>query len=474
MELHVSLTRAGRYTSDVYEQLREAILDGRLRAGEKLPATRELARSLRVARNTVINAYQRLIAEGFAAGRAGAGTFVNAPERLTPRRAPSGTELEPRAMWRSLAHAGEPHAAAAYDFSIGVPDPALFPTEEWRSRIARRLRRRPKSGRYPAPHGDPALRRAIARHVGSSRSVRAGAEDVIVTGGAQQASDLIARVLIEPGDRVAVEDPGYPAAERAFRANGARIAPVRVDSEGLDVARLPDDAKLVYVTPSHQFPLGTVMSLPRRLALLSWAERHRAAILEDDYDSEFRFDDRPLEPLQSLDRRGRVLYVGTFSKVLLPTLRLGFIVAPASLFSSLGAAKALADSHEPEDAQLALADFIDDGMFARHLRRLVRAYRERRELLIDALQRHLAGDLLLLPSSAGLHLSVYFADRRVATHALIERAREESIAIQSLQSYYRGRPRAGLAIGYGAIPARKVEAGVRKLAACVRESGHLR
>jgi GntR family transcriptional regulator/MocR family aminotransferase len=241
-----------------------------------------------------------------------------------------------------------------------------------------------------------------------------------------------------------------------------------VDADGLDVDALPDDVRLVYCTPSHQFPLGTVMSLPRRLALLAWAERRNAAIIEDDYDSEFRFDGRPLEPLQSLDRHGRVLYVGTFSKVLLPTLRLGFVVAPASVMSSLQAAKAIADSHGPLDIQLALAELIDDGRFARHVRRLLRVYRERRGRLLDAIDRHLAGALDVLPSAAGLHLSGLFSDRAIDTDALAVRAQTAGLRIEPLRAYYRSRPRAGLALGFGLIAAESIEPGIKTLAACLR------
>jgi len=386
MDLHVSLTRPGRLAADVYEQLRAAILDGRLRAGERLPATRELAERLAVSRNTVLDAYARLTAEGFLAGRIGAGTFVTATQPVQ-RAATPASPLRPRPPWRALAWRPAERRGIARDFSVGAPDPALFPWDEWRRLVARRQRRpgnRRDGGGYAPPEGDAGLRAAIARHVGLSRSVRAGADDVLITSGAQQAFDLIARVLLEPHACVAVEDPGYPPAQLAFRAHGARVVPVPVDAEGLDVAALPREAKLVYVTPSHQFPLGTPMSLARRLALLAWAERHRAAIVEDDYDSEFRFDGRPLEPLHSLDRSGRVLYVGTFSKVLLPALRLGFVVAPAPLVPALRTARALADSHGAVAPQLALRELIDDGLFARHLRRLVRSYRERRDALVDA------------------------------------------------------------------------------------------
>jgi GntR family transcriptional regulator / MocR family aminotransferase len=469
MDLHISLTRPGRLAADVYEQLRAAILDGRLRTGERLPATRELAERLEVSRNTVLDAYARLTAEGFLAGRTGAGTFVTALQPVQRAAAPA-SPLRPRPHWRALAWRPAERRGIARDFSVGAPDPALFPWDEWRRLVARQQRRRGSGrggGGYAPPEGDPDLRAAIARHVGLSRSVRAGADDVLITSGAQQAFDLIARVLIEPNACVAVEDPGYPPAQLAFRAHGARVVPVPVDAEGLAVAALPRDAKLVYVTPSHQFPLGTPMSLARRLALLAWAERHRVAIVEDDYDSEFRFDGRPLEPLHSLDRSGRVLYVGTFSKVLLPALRLGFVVAPAPLVPALRAARALADSHGAVAPQLALRELIDDGLFARHLRRLVRTYRERRDALAGALAAHLAGAVEPVPSAAGLHAAAYFSDRRTDALAVCARAAAAGVAVEPLATYYQHRARAGIALGYGLVPARDIADGIRRLARCL-------
>lgn len=470
MDLHVSLA-TGALSAGVYAQLRAAILDGRLRPGEALPATRELARRLAVSRNTVTHAYQRLIAEGFAVGRIGAGTFVSDDvPALRPRRAPAASPLAPRVAWRAASPVIKLAAPASHDFGIGVPDAKLFPWDAWRRLIARQLRpaRTRGAGGYDEPEGHPRLREAIARHVGIARGVAAGADDVLVTCGAQQAFDLIARVLVERGTCVAVEEPGYPPARRAFAAAGARIAPVRVDDEGLVVDHLPGRARVVYVTPSHQFPLGTAMSLPRRLALLAWAERHGAAIVEDDYDSEFRFDGRPLEPLQSLDRAGRVLYVGTFSKVLLPALRLGFVVAPPSLMPALRAARSLSDLHGAHAPQAALAELMADGSLARHVRRVLRMYRERRERLVAALDRELAGALTVIPASAGLHLAAWLADRELDATAICRDARGDGVAVQPLAPFYAGRPRAGLALGYGAIPRAAIDEGVHRLAACVR------
>jgi len=471
VELHISLAGSGSLAVKVYRQLREAILDGRLRAGEALPATRELARRLSVSRNTVMSAYESLVAEGLVTGHVGAGTFVNAAPQMLGRRAPLGKVLKPREIWRSLEREVAPQVDPEFDFRIGVPDPKLFPWETWRRTVVRQLRGQRNAAGYPPPEGDPGLRAAIARYIGVSRSVSAGAEDVLVCSGAQQAFDLIGRVLVEPGACVAVEEPGYPPVREALQALGARVAPVRVDAEGLDPDALPADARLLYVTPSHQFPLGTPMSLARGMALLAWSERHGAAIVEDDYDSEFRFDGRPLEPLQSLDRCGRVLYVGTFSKVLLPTLRVGFVVAPRSLMPGLKAAKRLADSHGPLELQRALADFIEEGAFARHVRRLLRVYRERRDRLVVALERELGDALILLPSTAGLHMSVYCRDPTVDVDAWARRAVEEGVAVGPLSPYYQSVPRAGLVLGYGLIQAARIDEGIARLARCLPHLG---
>jgi GntR family transcriptional regulator/MocR family aminotransferase len=470
MDLHVTLA-SDRLSAGVYDQLRAAILDGRLRPGDALPATRAFAQRLDVSRNTVSNAYQRLIAEGFLIGRVGAGTFVSDQvPALHPRRAPGQSPLRPRPAWRVPARDDAASADdASHDFRIGVPDAKLFPWDVWRRLVARQLRpARTRAAGYAEPGGHPRLREAIARHVGLARAVRAGADDVVVTSGAQQAFDLVARVLVDRNTCVAVEDPGYPPAHRAFAAAGARIARVPVDEHGLVVERLPSHARIVYVTPSHQFPLGMAMSLPRRLALLEWAERHDAAIVEDDYDSEFRFDGRPLEPLQSLDRNGRVLYVGTFSKVLLPALRLGFVIAPAPLVPPLRAARSVADAHGSQALEAALAELIDDGLLARHVRRVSRTYRERRDRLIAALTRDLGDELTVLPASAGLHVAAWFADRTLDTDALRSAALASGVAVEPLAPYYHHRARAGLALGYGTIPRSKIDDGIRRLASCVR------
>ncbi|MDA0634979.1 PLP-dependent aminotransferase family protein [Nonomuraea sp. MCN248] len=455
MDVHVSLTGRGDLAAQIYRQLLDAILDGRLRSGERLPPTRELAHRLRVSRNTVAVAYDRLVADGFLIGRAGAGTFVSG-EPVRGRAAPKGV-VRPRPVWSTIPEPAPRPGPVPYDFRAGVPDRRLFPIATWRRLVAGELRRAPAG--YGDPSGHEGLREAIARHLGVSRSVRASAADVLITSGAQQALDLVGRVLIEPGACVAVEEPGYPPARELFRSLGARVIGVPVDGEGLDVTAIPDAARLVYVTPSHQFPLGTPMSLARRATLLAWAERRQAVVIEDDYDSEFRFGDRPLEPLQSLDRAGRVVYVGSFSKTLLPMLRLGFLIAPASLGPALRAAKRLADWHGELPTQAALARFIDEGLLARHIRKATRVYAARHAMIADALARD--DRLRPVPSAAGLHLCARLAP------GLSVRERD-GLRVERLEAYCGETPaQLGLVIGYGAIHEEAVPAGLRLLRASV-------
>jgi GntR family transcriptional regulator/MocR family aminotransferase len=302
-----------------------------------------------------------------------------------------------------------------------------------------------------------------------SRGVRATAAEVFVTSGSQQAVDLIARVLLEPGDRVAVEDPGYAPPRRLFQALGLRVAGVPVDAEGLVVDAIPARVRLVYVTPSHQYPLGMALSLARREALLAWARRTDAVIVEDDYDSEFRLGGRPLETLQSLDRSGRVLYVGSFSKLLLPTLRLGFLVAPRPLHAALRKAKHTMDWHTAVPGQGAAAQFVDDGLLAQHIRRMRRVYAERHERILHLLARDLSGVLTPLPSAGGLHLAALFEKRRgSADRVVAERALAAGVAVTPLSTHHVVTPpRPGLLLGYGAIAADRIEAGLKRLKRCL-------
>ena len=470
MDVHLGLTRRGNLAAQIYRQLLDAVLEGRLRAGEQLPPTRELARRLGVSRNTVGLAYELLISEGVIVGRVGAGSFVSLEPSLRrpPRRAPAGA-VHPRDVWRAVpAVVDRPPTAVAYDFAVGTPDAALFPLTTWRRLVAAEWRSpAARLAVYGHPGGHPVLRAAIARHIGLSRAVHASADDVIVTHGAQQAFDLIGRVLIAEGMCVAVEDPGYPQARQLFRSLGARVVGVPVDNEGLQVDAIPDSARLVYVTPSHQFPLGTAMSIQRRTTLLAWAQRRGAVIIEDDYDSEFRFDGRPLDPLQSLDRAGCVIYVGSFSKVLLPALRLGFLVAPASLQPALLAARQLTGWHGELATQGALARFIDDGLLARHIRLVAREYAIRHARIVAAIEHRFHRWLRLIPAAAGMHLTAEVVPGQSSDMAqVLRRAAERDIRVASLAEFHAGTPvRKGLVIGYGAIPASRIDEGMRRLAA---------
>jgi GntR family transcriptional regulator / MocR family aminotransferase len=471
VDIHVSLKGRGDLSARIYRQLFEAVADGRLRRGDRVPATREMARRLSVSRNTVAVAYERLAAEGFLISRVGDGTFVAADQQIAvrDRRAPPG-DLRPRLLWESPATGFvTTPSPVAYDFRVGAPDPQLFPLAAWRRCVARELR----PAAVFAPGADEAgghdgLRRSIARHIGISRAVRAAADDVLVTHGTQQAVDLIGRVLLEKGACVAVEEPGYVRIRELFTRLGARVVGVRVDEEGLDVSAIPRAARLVYVTPSHQFPLGVVMSLERRLALLAWASRHGAVVVEDDYDSEFRFEGRPLDPLQSLDRDGRVIYVGSFSKVMRPLVRLGFLVAPASLQGALRAAKLLTDSSGVLPTQAALARFIDEGLLSKHIRKAAREYAARRGRIVDRLRRDFGRWLEVIPSSAGLHVSARVVPgASIDLPRVVARALGDGVRVYPLSRFCAETAgESGLVIGYGVIPTSRIDEGLRRLRRC--------
>lgn len=456
----------------LHAQLRAAIVDGRLRAGLRLPATRELAEALGVSRNTVVAAYDLLASEGYLAARQGSGNYV--ADLLARRSASHGLRLSDEAgdgrlapYWRSASPPVTPMASVPFDFRVGTPDARLFPHEAWRRLSARALRELSRSAPlYRESAGQPALRAAIASHVSFARAVACEAADVVVTTGAQQAFDLLARVLVTPGRTVvAVEDPGYPPVRAAFAAAGAMMAPVPVDDEGVIVERIPAAARIVYVTPSHQFPLGMSMSPGRRAALMAWAIEHQAVIVEDDYDGEFRHGTRPLDALQTLDRDGLVCYVGTFSKCLLPWLRLGYVVLPPWLRPALTLAKQTADWHGDLLAQDTLSAFIAEGHLVRHVRRMRKVYASRRDVLLDALERHGRGRLRPWHADAGLHVAARLADE-VDADALVSAAAIQGIRVESLASYALGQPAPhGLVFGLGAIEEADIEPAIRQLAA---------
>ena len=464
-ELALSLPSRGsrQLLRALHSQLRAAIVDGRLKPGLRLPPTRELASISRISRNTVVAAYDLLLTEGYLSAQRGAGTFVAAalPRKRDVKRASIAPGTDPRLspFWRAAAplvsSASEP--APTLDFRMGTPDIKAFPFEIWRRLYGRALRAMAKSPpRAENPQGRERLRVAISRHVSFTRAVACGPEDIVVTSGAQQAFDLLARVLVTPGrTHVAVENPGYPPARFTLSAAGARLAPVAVDTDGMIVSKIPRRAKVICVTPSHQFPLGCVLSTERRVALLELARRQDAVIIEDDYDGEFRFSGRPLDALQTLDREECVFYVGTFSKSLFPAIRVGFIVAPSWARPALIAARQGTEGPHSVVAQEALADFINEGHLTRHVRKMRRVYAERRATLLEGLSQ--IPWLEPVPSAAGLHLAA-FTRAGLDADALEVRAGEQGLGIRSIRSFYLGKPgRGALGFGLGPISQREIE-----------------
>lgn len=475
LPLDLQLPPAGSRTRAraLHDALRAAILGGRLAPGQRLPATRALAASLGVGRNTVIAAYGGLLGEAYIEAVPGSGhrvaalagrSVTAAPQPAT--NPPDDSRLAP--LYRGLGRA--PAATAdgpwPFDFRLGVPDQTHLPLDVWRRLSVRSLRSLARQANgYASPQGQPALRAAIAAHVSLTRAVSCGSDDVLVTSGAQQAFDLLARVLVTAGRTVvAVEHPGYPPACRAFEAAGARIVRVPVDREGMVVEQVPRQARVVCVTPSHQFPLGCVMSPRRRADLLALAQRQGAVIVEDDYDGEFRYEGRALDALQTLDHGGLVCYVGTFSKSLFPALRLGFVVPPHWALAPLLTAKAWADWHCNLLAQETLAAFMAEGHLARHVRKMRTLYAQRRTALLQGLEREFGHRLSALPGEAGLHLAAAAAPQLDASR-LAERARAAGMAVSPIAAY-GSAPQVpnGLLFGFGAITPAGIQAGLARLA----------
>ena len=475
MDIQLSIAGRRDLSAQIYQQLRAAIVEGRLPPGSRLPSTRDLAWQLGVSRKTTLEVYDRLVAEGFLDGRTGNGTFVaQGLASASPRKSTRGVvALKPARIWRRVPEAlslPKPGERLPYDYLGGVTDKSLFQLAPWRKSVAHALRVQARGrGIYRDPAGEQELRLAIARYIGFSRGVACNWQDVIATQGAQQAIDLAARVMVSPGDTVVVEEPGYPPVRSSLLAQGARVVSVPVDEEGLRVDRLPEHARLVYVTPSHQFPLGMPMSLERRWALLAWARRRGALIVEDDYDGEFRFEGRPVESLKSLDRDGVVAYVGTFSKTLFPELRIGYVVPPASLAEDFLKAKQINDWHGCSLTQAALGHYMLDGEFGRHLRRVQKHYAQRRKVLLEHLRGPLSPWLEPIAPVAGIHMAAFLRDG-LTEAMVIAKARRASIGLYGIAGFYAGRRvRQGLLFGYSDMPVEAIETSLSALRALLEK-----
>ncbi|HYW36795.1 MAG TPA: PLP-dependent aminotransferase family protein, partial [Terriglobales bacterium] len=455
---------------------RAEILSGRLRPGARLPSTRDLASQYGLARGTIVNAFEQLKSEGYIDGSVGSGTYVSGvvPEQLL--------HVTPGHAVKPAVHGGRQLAISDYGrrarlfagyenrptraFRANLPALDLFPTTLWAKitmRCLRRISRRHLMGCDPL--GYIPLRQAVAEYLSRSRGVRCAPEQVAIVSGVQEALDLAARLLLNPEDRVCVENPGYPGAVLAFQAFGAKIFAASVDGEGIEVHQLPRrGVRLIYVTPGHQFPLGTTMSLARRLQLLEWARKSGAVILEDDYDSEYRYSGRPIPALQGLDEGGLVLYAGSFSKVLFPALRLGYVVVPAALVHYFEAIQSLTFRHAPLLEQLVLTDFITEGHFGRHLRRMREVYAERLSVLLEEARLRLAGLLEISSIEAGLQ-TVGWLSGEIDAESAAAAAAKRNVDVTPVGRYSQGRAATqGLQLGFAALDLKEIRRGVRELA----------
>src|SRR5450830_490242 len=492
----IELDRRQGLTRQLYEALRQRVLDGRLVSGTRLPATRDLAAALSISRNSVVRAYDQLYAEGFIESRVGDGTYVAqlpTPKKLSTKVSTGFSTGLPTALstkWADFPedldnevihsagvarvknnHLSLPPSGPPRAFRVGVPAFDLFPFEVW-AKLNAAFWRKPDLQQlcYGDPAGDARLRGMIAAYLRSSRGMQCTAEQIVITSGAQQGISLCAQLLVEPGDGVAIENPGYRAAGHAFAVAGAHLQGVAVDSEGIDCSVLNrlDNCRLAYVTPSHQYPLGVVMSLARRLELLAWAERSGGWIVEDDYDGEYRYSGAPLAPLAALDRQGRVLYVGTFGKIAFPALRLGYLVLPPTLVEAFAQRRALDMRHSEVSTQAVMAEFMAAGHFQRHIRRMRRAALSRRNALLAHWPANIPGCGDLPAVAAGLHLTVP-VESLAREQELIAQAESVGVEISPLSGYWITQPeppedrRAGLVLGFAAVPEVDIESALARL-----------
>lgn len=484
--VHLDRDRDAPLHRQLIEQLRDAIVAGRLTAGTKLPSTRHASRALQVSRNVVVTAYDELITEGYLTGKHGSGTYITGERAVasvpdpvvggaseTPARAPRWLDPQepPRQPGRDPAFdrdtlAGTP---GVIEFRSGRSAIEPLPPGVWR-RIWGEVGREPPPADYGPALGDPDLRAAIATHLGRSRGVVCDPASIVVTTGAVQGIDLVARATLSPGVMVGFEEPGATSARNILETRGAGIMPIPVDEDGLCVGDLPsgpDAPRLVYVTPAHQYPLGVRLSAERRTALLEWAREQDSLILEDDYDSEFRFGAPPLPALAALDTDGHVAYLGTFSKVLTPSLRVGYLVAPPALRDRLERLKLLTDYHTPWPVQRALAGFLGGGHLERHIRRMRRHYAAKRQALLDALTG-LDGHAQVFGLEAGLHFCIELAPGLDAS-AISRALRDKGVIVTALAECYAGPvTRQGLILGYGGLNPEEIIRGGRILVETIR------
>jgi len=473
MELSIPLSKKNEpLFRQVYKGLRKAILSGAFPAGGRLPSTRYLAEQLGVSRTVALLAYDQLLAEGFAVGRGGSGTYVSLGlSRAAPKREARSAKLRLSRFGTAAANAahavdspGRRSTPVRYDFAYGRSDIETFPFALWRRILLRQARQASvRRFDYGPAVGSRDLREAICAHLRRARAVVCDPSEVIVVNGSQQALDLVARVLVERGDRVAIEDPHYDGMREVLRAAGAHLLPIPVDRHGLNPASLPEQAGLIFVTPSHQFPTGAILPLARRIALLDWARRKNAVIVENDHDGEFHYEGRPLESLQGLDTEGRIVYLGTFSRTVFPALRIGYLIVPKSLVPAFTAAKWLNDLHSATLEQETLAEFINSGMYERHLRRLRRRNAARRAALLDAVHIYLGDRVEMTGDGSGAHI-VLWPSKRVSEDAVIARARSRGVGVYGIAHCYLTKPpRAGLILGYSRMNEKEIREGIRLL-----------
>ncbi len=468
----------------IYEGYRRAVLDGRLRPGERIPSTRVLAAELAVSRFPVLNAYSQLLAEGYFESRIGAGTAVSnsLPDQftssgLTTHARLASTRPAPRPVARRISILA-PRGSALWlrgwgAFGVGQVALDQFPFRVWSSLVARHSRKVTRElFRYGDPMGTKALRQTIASYLRTARSVQGEPGQIMIVSGSQQALEIATRVLLEPGSRVWMEEPGYPLAREVFALAGCDPIPVPVDEEGLNVAagiKRENRARAAFVTPSHQFPLGATLSAARRFQLLDWAQNSGAWILEDDYDSEYRYESLPVASLQGLDASNRVIYIGTFSKVLFPALRMGYIVIPPDLVEQFVTIRRAMDLGSATFFQEVLADFIGEGHFERHIRRMRILYRERRSKLVESIREELGNRVEVHGSEAGMHLTVTLKEARNDVE-IAERAARRNLWMWPLSRCYMGRGRQGLILGFGSAAGQVIPRAVRKLRNLIMES----